>query len=265
MKKFVVLLSVLFLVSLYTLPTYAFTNEVGDPSDGQAGSYNYIGTSDGSIAPVKSNTYGTNPYIELNVGSHGFIPLNDGQWAHLYSGWSYRNDGTNTGTCANINLPSGALVSGVTTWTNDTDATYNISYEFYAVDLTTNTDTEIFAFTTTGSPGIQRTYRAFTSPITIDNDRMTYSLCIFHYTTGSTLQNAGATFWYNLQVSPAPAIATFGDVPISNPFFKYVEALVNSGITAGCGSGNYCPDNYVTRGQMAVFLSKALGLHWPDL
>ena len=29
-------------------------------------------------------------------------------------------------------------------------------------------------------------------------------------------------------------------------------------------SGNYCPDAPLTRGQMAVFLSKALGLHWPE-
>jgi hypothetical protein len=63
-------------------------------------------------------------------------------------------------------------------------------------------------------------------------------------------------------VSPAPATATFGDVPTSHPFFRYVEALVASGITAGCGGGNYCPDAALTRGQMAVFLSKALGLHF---
>ena len=33
---------------------------------------------------------------------------------------------------------------------------------------------------------------------------------------------------------------------------------------AGCGSGNFCPDSPLTRRQMAVFLSKALGLHWPN-
>ena len=33
----------------------------------------------------------------------------------------------------------------------------------------------------------------------------------------------------------------------------------------GCGDGsNYCPDAALTRGQMAVFLAKALGLHWVD-
>lgn len=65
-------------------------------------------------------------------------------------------------------------------------------------------------------------------------------------------------------VSPAPGAATFNDVPTSHPFFQYIEALAASGITGGCGAGNYCPDNPVTRGQMAVFLAKALGLHWPD-
>jgi hypothetical protein len=73
---------------------------------------------------------------------------------------------------------------------------------------------------------------------------------------------AGAVIGYQLQVSPPPGSATFGDVPTSHPFFQYVEALAASGITGGCGSGNYCPDTPVTRGQMAVFLSKALGLQF---
>ena len=70
---------------------------------------------------------------------------------------------------------------------------------------------------------------------------------------------------YHLTVSPAPGSATFNDVPTSHPFFQYVEALASSTITAGCGNGNFCPDQPVTRGQMAVFLAKALGLNWPPL
>lgn len=69
-------------------------------------------------------------------------------------------------------------------------------------------------------------------------------------------------FWHR-QVSPAPPTATFNDVPTTDPGFQFVEALARSGITAGCGSGNFCPDAPLTRRQMAVFLSKALGLHWP--
>jgi hypothetical protein len=71
-----------------------------------------------------------------------------------------------------------------------------------------------------------------------------------------------ARVYYKLQVSPAPQTATFTDVPTSHPFFQYIEALAASGVTTGCAPSQYCPDAPVTRGQMAVFLSRALGLHW---
>jgi len=51
-------------------------------------------------------------------------------------------------------------------------------------------------------------------------------------------------------------IADFGDVPGSQQFYFYITKLVSNQITAGCGSGNYCPDATVTRQQMAVFLLK---------
>lgn len=64
------------------------------------------------------------------------------------------------------------------------------------------------------------------------------------------------------QVSPAPATASFTDVPLGHPQRQFVEALAAAGITGGCGGSNFCPDAPLTRGQMAVFLSVALGLHW---
>ncbi len=53
------------------------------------------------------------------------------------------------------------------------------------------------------------------------------------------------------------AVATFPDVPITNPFFHYVQTIYQLAITGGCAGGNYCPGNPVTRAQMAVFLLKA--------
>jgi hypothetical protein len=73
----------------------------------------------------------------------------------------------------------------------------------------------------------------------------------------------GVTIWWHRAVRPAPGTATFNDVPTNHPQFQFIEALAKSGITAGCGGGSYCPDSALTRGQMAVFLSKALGLYWP--
>ena len=46
-------------------------------------------------------------------------------------------------------------------------------------------------------------------------------------------------------------------LPTDDPFYALIENLFRKkGVTGGCGLGNYCPLNSVTRGQMAVFLLK---------
>ena len=50
----------------------------------------------------------------------------------------------------------------------------------------------------------------------------------------------------------------FGDVPATSPFCRWIEELVTRGVVAGCGSGNYCPANPVTREQMAIFVLRTL-------
>jgi hypothetical protein len=78
----------------------------------------------------------------------------------------------------------------------------------------------------------------------------------------STVRFRGCNVTFNRQVSGAPATATFSDVPVSHPYHRFVEALVDSGITAGCAPGLYCVNAPITRGEMAVFLAAALGLHF---
>jgi hypothetical protein len=51
----------------------------------------------------------------------------------------------------------------------------------------------------------------------------------------------------------------FGDVPESNTFHGNIGTLAESGVTAGCGGGNYCPKGNVTREQMAGYLTRGLG------
>ncbi len=72
------------------------------------------------------------------------------------------------------------------------------------------------------------------------------------------------TVYWRRTVSPAPATAHFTDVPTSHGFFKFVEALYAAGITIGYPDGRFGVNDPVTRGQMAVFLSVALGLYWPN-
>lgn len=75
-------------------------------------------------------------------------------------------------------------------------------------------------------------------------------------TNGPWLQSVRVSY-DPVPVSKSP---TFADVPPSHPFYGYIEAVAAAGITGGCGGGNFCPDATVTRGQMAVFLSRGLGL-----
>ena len=54
---------------------------------------------------------------------------------------------------------------------------------------------------------------------------------------------------------------TFSDVPTNYWAWTYIESLYSSGITQGCATDplRYCPENSVSRAQMAVFLER--GLH----
>jgi hypothetical protein len=49
----------------------------------------------------------------------------------------------------------------------------------------------------------------------------------------------------------------FADVPASNTMCKYIKRLAELQVTTGCGGGNYCPSQTVTRDQMAAFLARA--------
>ena len=58
--------------------------------------------------------------------------------------------------------------------------------------------------------------------------------------------------------TPPPAVGLFTDVPVDFWAAGWIEALASDGITAGCGDGKYCPNDPVTRAQMAVFMVRAL-------
>lgn len=58
---------------------------------------------------------------------------------------------------------------------------------------------------------------------------------------------------------PDAASSGFSDT-VGNMFAADIDSLAAAGITSGCGAGKFCPNNTVTRGQMAAFLNRALAL-----
>ena len=167
---------------------------------------------------------------------------------------------------APVHVPSGALLTYLEFDYCDDNPTEDLFVQLVALDFNNTVLYTLGSVHSSGAPGC--TFGSFDVGqygITVDNYEQRLLLQAgFGANADGTTRFAGAIVGYRLQVSPAPGVATFNDVPSGHPFFQYVEALNAAGITGGCGGGNYCPDAPLTRGQMAVFLSKALGLFWTD-
>ncbi len=189
---------------------------------------------------------------------------------------------------APLDLPEGSLVSNITFWyydnsplqeikfhvgkTSQSMATTSPTLPILSLDLlgltfssgvagaSTNMRTAVVSPT---SPFVYDSWDNSTNPAT----HIDYSLFVDIPPALGLLNLGGVGFsgalvTFNRQIAPAPAAATFDDVPTTHPFFNEVQQLSKSGITLGCGNNNYCPDSPVTRGQMAAFLSRAFGLQW---
>jgi hypothetical protein len=221
----------------------------------------------GGTRPLEQDAYGTAHFTQQAISPGAFTPLSNSEWS-MTGSQHYRSGGTNSATCADVTLPSGALLPGLTYYLYDNDAVGYMDIRFFRHDFDPGTMDQLFGFATVAgeTPGWVMQYRSLPDGVhTVDNDRAAYRVCVYQWSqTGSNLGTRGTTFWFLRQVSPAPAVATFNDVPTGHLFFQFVEALADSGITAGCGGGNFCPNAPITRGEMAVFLSAALGLHYPD-
>ncbi len=216
-------------------------------------------------------TFGTTDDAITVIGHHDFFPEDSaGGWGNYLSG--RRSDSP---LFASLHaLPNGAGATEIVLYAIDNNPTEDLALSLClqyvdALDGTSGILSCNPAGTTIGAPGAATIVADVTgSTIRYQQDLgQDFSYEVLHHflrvdAPSSTAVTMARVRWHR-QVSPAPAVASFGDVSTNHPFFQFVEALADSGITAGCGSGNYCPDVPLTRGQMAVFLSKALGLHWP--
>jgi S-layer homology domain len=164
-----------------------------------------------------------------------------------------------------VALPSGALVLSITLDYWDSDTTSDPSLGFLRTSPSAGLESLADLNPPVFAGGANSVTWQIVPPVQIDNTYAHQLMAVLKQT--SDTEYSGITRFavnYQLQVSPAPGNAMFTDVATDHVFFQYIEALAASGITGGCGGGNYCPDQPLTRGQMAVFLSKALGLHFPN-
>src|SRR5262245_24188786 len=212
----------------------------------------------------EARTYGTAGTIVLSLSANAFVP-NDSTTAWTYStvppGGQYIKSG-HPFVNHSVVLPAGALVKKIELDGCDNTNSGNIQLYFTKCSVGGPcNDLSSLGTTNVDVPGCGRFALTLAQPVTIDSFNNSYYVDV--YTNGGELATFFAVrLYYQLQLSPAPATATFGDVPTTHTYFRAIEALAASGITSGCGNGNFCPDQTVTRGEIAKFLANALGLNW---
>ncbi len=220
------------------------------------------------IAPPRFETtrqapdeFGTQNYTVTTVSATAFTADSNDSWKTAQCCLSrYFDDGAGE-FYASVNIPAGAVIDYIGL------ESYSYCGGVVGVELweVNHGSTSGIATFSSSAHGYGTDYNA--SPIGYQNTQNVHKALAIQVELANNCVNWPAfswvEIWWKRSVSPAPASASFNDVPTGDFGFQFVEALAASGITGGCGGGNYCPDNPVTRRQMAIFLAKALGLHWP--
>jgi hypothetical protein len=195
-------------------------------------------------------------------------------------GYMYGAIGADTRVAAAIQLPDGAVVTRLCFTTRDLTATPFLFYtslraeklvpggESPASKLLAQVDSAVHdGYGSSCSDALAITIR---DRIDVDGDGTldgaAYRASVFIADPGTdiTVGFADVEITWHRRVHPPPQSPSFGDVPPDDGAYAFVEALTASGITSGCGGDRFCPDANLTRRQMAVFVAKALGLHWAE-
>jgi hypothetical protein len=235
---------------------------------------------------ASGQSYGSEPQ-RLMIGAAEFRPVFStfelylGQDGYVSLGASnFRTAPPHYFLAAQISLPEGAVIEKFCLWAYDTDLDDEVTSGLVAAKLAPAGEESDLKFidagaSSEGTPGYRRYCNdvsvIFRGKLDIDGDGTLDDAAYYvesEIGVGDEIQSrslGGVEIIWRRAVSPAPSEPTFSDVATSHPFYPFIEALAASNITGGCGDGSkYCPDAALTRGQMAVFLAKALGLHWVE-
>jgi hypothetical protein len=216
----------------------------------------------------RHDTYGTTSTSNYVIQAYEFLPAFGGMGNFVSNGFGARGCSSNCSFIAPVMLPAGAVILALEFEACDTDPAGQTSVNLVRQPSLEGPFTVLEAVGTgvPATPGCAFFTATLATPHTVNNNNNTYQVKgDVSSASGLAVRFQAVRIVYRLRVSNAPGTATFpNDVPTSHPFFQFVEALAAAGITGGCSAGSYCPNSPVTRGEMAVFLATALGLHFPN-
>jgi hypothetical protein len=221
----------------------------------------------GDRRPMSPRDFGIGNVNVLAIPAASFVPRSGGNWIIDLSasgaGYVHPTSGF-AAFIAGFSLPEGALIDSVALYYDDTDLAFNADVTVYRLTGYDNATAGIEVVKIVESDTNSGKNYKFSGPVghTVNNSIfLGGGQYILSVSCGSPNTGFKAVeIWWERQISPAPSVATFADVPTSHPFFRAIEALAASGITSGCGGNSFCPNQAVTRGEIAKFLARALGL-----
>jgi hypothetical protein len=226
---------------------------------------------DQKSSPAGPKEFGTNDFGWTTVLGMQHHPIgSDTAYEAAPDGSIWFFSGTHPAFGAQLQMPSGSLLDHVT-WFGSTQ---NVA-EFLTAVVVRVCQT---GFPAVGPPVVTLLGNAsssgtgsFTFTVSVPAGETVHNFSCGYFArmafngSGTDLDFFKVRAGWKRQVSLAPLSATFpNDTPTTHPYFRFIEALAASGITAGCAPQSFCPNAAITRGEMAVFLAAALGLHSPN-
>ena len=187
----------------------------GDPD--KYGSARVTGTaSEVGITGARMPDWGTSSTSILRIGSSSFAPNSSSSLWDGAGGWLM---GTNPAQppplhfSASLQLPSGALIKSFAAEVYDNSGPGDITVWIEACQNLNGACVTTPTVTTSGTPLFMWLTSTLSSPITIDNSANNYVVWVDLGSRDPGNAFRSVVINYQLQVSPAPAFATFADVP----------------------------------------------------
>jgi hypothetical protein len=217
--------------------------------------------------PANAPNYGPQDLIYVRVNGTQMFPFqsSDGYFSVPGSIERYPAGGVDALEAIPGPIPSGAIIDYFELDYCDTNAGADVSATLLDCGPQgASCSTVVSNISSSGSGGCS-TVSASGIGYTLTNAASTFDIEMIFGAVDGSITVGSTIVGYHLQVSPAPVSPTFADVAPDNLYYQFIEALAASGVTAGCdGVPDFCPDRNITRAEMAVFLAKALGLHFPN-
>ena len=198
---------------------------------------------------------------ELRLSGGVAVPVGHESWSARLNSFARTYCSQTCRFAYRLDIPSGAVITRIQGNIRDNNNNGEVWIELVNCAINSAKDCTYITHVTSG--GNEETGDAIISrDLSYPVANEVGSLALLVDLTGGNSTTAFKNFKviWKRQISPAPGVASFSDVPVGAAFFREIEALAASGVTSGCGAGVYCPQQYVTRGQMAAFLARALGL-----